>query len=114
MNLISGGGLRCGVAWNTLFLALITAAGTTLMGTLIALLAVRGNARWARPLNILALLPIVTPPFVVGLGLILLFGRAGLVNQAWRRGSASRPHAGFTACWACGWRSCSRSRRLPS
>ena len=28
-----------------------------------------------------ALLPIITPPFVVGLGLILLFGRAGVVNQ---------------------------------
>jgi iron(III) transport system permease protein len=39
------------------------------------------TARWQRPLNILALLPIITPPFVVGLGLILLFGRAGLVNQ---------------------------------
>ena len=38
-------------------------------------------ARLARPLNVLALLPIITPPFVVGLGLILLFGRAGLVNQ---------------------------------
>ena len=35
-----------------------------------------------RPLQGLALLPIITPPFVVGLGLILLFGRAGLVNQA--------------------------------
>ena len=95
MNLISGGGLRCGVAWNTLFLALITAAGTTLMGTLIALLAVRGNARWARPLNILALLPIVTPPFVVGLGLILLFGRAGLVNQALEAGFGITPSRWF-------------------
>jgi iron(III) transport system permease protein len=75
------GGVRCGVAWNTLFLALLTAAGTMLMGTLIALLAERGSKRLARPLNILALLPIITPPFVVGLGLILLFGRAGLVNQ---------------------------------
>ena len=27
------------------------------------------------------MLPIITPPFVVGLGLILLFGRAGVVNQ---------------------------------
>ena len=27
------------------------------------------------------MLPIITPPFVVGLGLILLFGRAGIVNQ---------------------------------
>ena len=75
------GGLRCGVAWNTLYLALLTAAGTTFLGTLIALLAERGSAGLSRPLNVLALLPIITPPFVVGLGLILLFGRAGLVNQ---------------------------------
>ncbi len=76
------GGVRCGVAWNTLALALATAASTTVMGTLIALYADRGDARLARGLNLLALLPIITPPFVVGLGLILLFGRAGLVNQA--------------------------------
>ena len=76
-----GGGQRCGVAWNTLFLALITAAGTTALGTMIALLAERGSRRLKKPLNMLALLPIITPPFVVGLGLILLFGRAGIVNQ---------------------------------
>jgi len=76
------GGVRCGVAWNTLFLALLTAAGTTTMGTFIALMAERGSRRLAQPLNVLALLPIITPPFVVGLGLILLFGRAGLANQA--------------------------------
>jgi iron(III) transport system permease protein len=76
-----GGGQRCGVAWNTLFLALLTAAGTTVLGTMIALLAERGSARFKQPLNVLALLPIITPPFVVGLGLILLFGRAGIVNQ---------------------------------
>jgi iron(III) transport system permease protein len=76
------GGVRCGVAWNTLFLALLTATGTTILGTLIALYAERGNQRLNKPLNVLALLPIITPPFVVGLGLILLFGRAGLVNQA--------------------------------
>lgn len=72
---------RCGVAWNTLGLALLTAAGTTFLGTLIALWAEREAKRLARPLNILAMLPIITPPFVVGLGLILLFGRAGLYNQ---------------------------------
>lgn len=75
------GGVRCGVAWNTLFLALLVAAGTTVLGTLIALLAERGDKRLKKPLNLLALLPIITPPFVVGLGLILLFGRAGIVNQ---------------------------------
>ena len=101
----AGGAVGCGVAWNTLFLALITAAGTTAMGTLIALYAERGGRQvdpnrgsnqgpsrgpnrgsnrgrnLARGLNLLALLPLITPPFVVGLGLILLFGRAGLVNQ---------------------------------
>jgi iron(III) transport system permease protein len=75
------GASSCGVAWNTLFLALLSAAGTTVLGSLLALLAERGPSRWQRPLNVLALLPIITPPFVVGLGLILLFGRAGVVNQ---------------------------------
>ena len=75
------GGVRCGVAWNTLALALLTATGTTILGTLMALMAERGGKRWQGPLRVLALLPIITPPFVVGLGLILLFGRAGVVNQ---------------------------------
>lgn len=76
------GGAACGVAWNTLLLALLTAAGTTFLGTLMALMAERGSKRWQGPLRVIALLPIITPPFVVGLGLILLFGRAGVVNQA--------------------------------
>ena len=76
------GGVRCGVAWNTLFLALLTATGTTVLGTMMALLAERGaGPRVQTPLRVVALLPIITPPFVVGLGLILLFGRAGVANQ---------------------------------
>lgn len=75
------GGPRCGVAWNTLFLGLMTASSTVLLGTLMALMAERASRRLSRPLNIVAMLPIITPPFVVGLGLVLLFGRAGVVNQ---------------------------------
>jgi iron(III) transport system permease protein len=75
------GAARCGVAWNTVMLGLLTAVGTTILGAMLALLAERGSRRLTGPLNLLALLPIITPPFVVGLGLILLFGRAGLVNQ---------------------------------
>lgn len=75
------GGSSCGVAWNTLGLGVMTAASTTVLGTLMALAAERASRRYRKPLNILALLPIITPPFVVGLGLILLFGRAGVVNQ---------------------------------
>ncbi len=75
------GGQRCGVAWNTLFLGLMTATSTTILGTLMALMSERASKRYNKPLNILAMLPIITPPFVVGLGLILLFGRAGVANQ---------------------------------
>ena len=75
------GGMRCGVAWNTLFLGLLTASGTVILGTMLALMAERGSAKLQAPLKVLAMLPIITPPFVVGLGLILLFGRAGIVNQ---------------------------------
>lgn len=72
---------NCGVAWNTLFLATLTGVSTTVLGTLLALIEDRSDSRVRRVLRLLAPLPIITPPFVVGLGLVLLFGRAGLVNQ---------------------------------
>ena len=96
------GGVRCGVAWNTLFLAVATATTTTVLGTLLALVGERGSRRLRGPLHVLALLPIVTPPFVVGLGLILFFGRAGIVNQAleWAFGVApSRWFYGWLGVW---------------
>lgn len=102
LSCLAGANGRCGVAWNTLFLALITAAGTTVLGTMIALVAERGSRRLSKPLNMLALLPIITPPFVVGLGLILLFGRAGVVNQflEWAFGiPPTRWFYGFFGVW---------------
>lgn len=96
------GDVRCGVAWNTLFLGFITAAGTTVMGTVLAVLAERGKRNLQAPLKLLAMLPIITPPFVVGLGLILLFGRAGVVNQAleWAFGfEPSRWFYGLFGVW---------------
>jgi iron(III) transport system permease protein len=81
LGCLQGAG-SCGVAWNTLFLAILTALGTTVLGTMIALIAEKGSkGKLHKPLNALAMLPIITPPFVVGLGLILLFGRAGIANQ---------------------------------
>lgn len=75
------GGSRCGVAWNTLFLALATAAGTTALGLAFALIVTRTTVRTRALFRVLTVLPIITPPFVIGLSLILVFGRAGLVNQ---------------------------------
>lgn len=72
---------RCGVAWNTLLLALLTGAGTTALGLAFALIAARTDFRFKKLLRALSILPIITPPFVIGLGLILIFGRSGLFNQ---------------------------------
>ena len=77
---LSGGG-RCGVAWNTLLLALLCAVGCTALGLAFALIVTRTSFRYKRMLRALSVLPIITPPFVIGLGLILMFGRAGLINQ---------------------------------
>jgi iron(III) transport system permease protein len=72
---------RCGVAWNTVVLALASAACCTLLGLAFALIVTRTGFRAKRLLRTLTVLPVITPPFVIGLGLILIFGRAGLVNQ---------------------------------
>ena len=75
------GALTCGAAWNSLMLALSTAGGTTLLGLAFALIATRTGFRAKRLLRVLTVLPIVTPPFVIGLAVILLFGRSGAVSQ---------------------------------
>jgi iron(III) transport system permease protein len=70
----------CGVAWNTLVLALITAAGTTMLGLVLALLVTRTALPLRRIARLLAVLPVITPPFVIGLAIILICGRSGLIN----------------------------------
>lgn len=75
-------GSSCGVAWNTLFLAAVTAGAATALGLCFALIVTRTGFRAKRAIRLLTVLPIITPPFVIGLSLILIFGRAGLINQA--------------------------------
>ena len=86
-----GAAERCGVAWNTLALALCCGIGTTALGLAFALIATRTGFRFKKTLRVLTVLPIITPPFVIGLALILVFGRSGLVNQLldWAFGVAS-------------------------
>ena len=72
--------LSCGVAWNSLLLALVVAAGATTLGLACALIVTRTGFRFKATLRALTVLPIITPPFVIGLAIILLFGRAGAVT----------------------------------
>jgi iron(III) transport system permease protein len=70
----------CGVVWNTLLLATLTGVISTLLGLGFALLSVRGNVRGAVAFRAMTILPLITPPFVVSLALIVLFGRTGIVT----------------------------------
>ena len=75
------GATRCGVAWNTLILAFSCAIACTGLGLAFALIWSRTTFRYKKMLRFLSVLPIITPPFVIGLSLILIFGRSGVINQ---------------------------------
>lgn len=78
LGCLTGG--RCGVAWNSLFLAVCVGLITTVLGLVFALVVTRSGFRFKRGLRALTVLPIITPPFVIGLALILLFGLSGTVT----------------------------------
>ena len=92
----------CGVAWNSFVLAVAVGFGSTLLGLAFALIAVRTGFRYKRALRALTVLPIITPPFVIGLALILLLGQSGAVTTflEWSLGiHPSRWIYGFTGVW---------------
>lgn len=71
------------VIQNTLVLGVLAALSGTVAGFLYAYTLVR--ARPPRPLaaylRLMALLPIISPPFALALATILLFGRSGLISR---------------------------------
>jgi iron(III) transport system permease protein len=74
-------GTNCGAAWNSLILAILVGVITTTLGLIFALVLTRSGFRYKQALRALTVLPIITPPFVIGLALILLFGLSGTVTQ---------------------------------
>jgi len=74
------GATRCGVIWNSLVLGTACGVITTVLGLAFALVAARTRFPQQRLLRLLTILPIITPPFVIGLAVILLFGRNGTVT----------------------------------
>ncbi|MGH6887530.1 MAG: ABC transporter permease, partial [Geminicoccales bacterium] len=75
------GPYSCGVAWNSLVMAILTGVSTTLLGLAFALIVTRTSFRAKKALRVLTVLPIISPPFVIGLAVILLFGRSGAVTE---------------------------------
>ena len=79
------------VVGNTLELGLMTATAATVLALGFVLLVTRTQLRVRRLLSVLSVLPMITPPFVIGLALILLFGRSGAVNALLEWGFGLRP-----------------------
>lgn len=71
----------CGVAWSTLFLAIMTGISTTLLGLAFALIVTRTKFVGKKFLSFFSILPMITPPFVVGMALILLLGASGTFTE---------------------------------
>jgi iron(III) transport system permease protein len=69
------------VLWNSLGLAIFVSITSTLIGLTFALAAARSQSRLTVILRAFSLLPIITPPFVVGMAIILLFGLQGFITS---------------------------------
>jgi len=63
--------------WLTLLVALIAVPANTIFGVVCGLLIVRGHLRGKGVVNALVDLPLALSPIVVGLSLLLLYGRTG-------------------------------------
>jgi iron(III) transport system permease protein len=69
-----------GAVRNSILLALVVSAISTTLGFLFALLAERSRLPSRKLFGPVSILPIITPPFVLGLAIIYLFGRRGYVT----------------------------------
>lgn len=84
-NLSDYGNLFTSVRWlsaigNSLYMTLVSTLSCTGMAFLFAYVITRLEVPGKKLFRFVALLPIVSPPFIVALSYIILFGRAGLIT----------------------------------
>ncbi len=66
---------------NTIWLGVVSAVLSTLVGTLVAYSVTSTDVPFTRWLRILVVVPLVSPPFAVSYAIIMLFGRNGLITD---------------------------------
>ena len=69
------------ILWNTLLLGATVAVIGTLLATLYAYAMTRMAIPWKGFFHFLALLPTISPPILMALSLILLYGRRGMITN---------------------------------
>ena len=66
--------------YNTLLLGLINTVICVGVGFCFAYMTTRGPMALRKPLKIIAMIPLIAPPYLFALSLIILFGRVGLIT----------------------------------
>jgi iron(III) transport system permease protein len=69
-----------GILRNTLVLGLLAGAAGTAIGLLFAFVQTRLDVPFKRALHVIAMIPIVSPPFAVATAAIVLYGRRGVIS----------------------------------
>jgi len=67
--------------WNSIRLGLVVATLSTIIGYLFAFAINRTTIKGKRFFHIISMMPILSPPFVISLAMILLFGRSGMITK---------------------------------
>lgn len=67
--------------WNSVKLGLFVGLMATVVGYIYAFAITRTKLPGKKFFNIMAILPILSPPFVISLAVMLLFGRSGLITK---------------------------------
>jgi iron(III) transport system permease protein len=67
--------------YNTLLLGAINTGVCVVAGFCLAYMTTRGPWLLRKPLKVIALIPLIAPPYLFALSLIILFGRNGLVTR---------------------------------
>lgn len=69
------------VIWNTILLGTVTSVLSVLIGFIFAYVSVYIKIKGKKLFDFIAILPVISPPFVVALSAIMLFGRQGLITN---------------------------------
>jgi iron(III) transport system permease protein len=69
------------IIWNTLLLGTTVGLVGTAVGFLFAFVQVKLNVPFKRFMHIMALVPVISPPFALATAAIVLFGRSGTISR---------------------------------
>ncbi|MCS7480108.1 ABC transporter permease [Umezawaea endophytica] len=76
-----GSSVNRGIVVNTVVLGLSVAAVGTVLAFLFAFVRTRLDVPFKRVLHVIAIVPVVSPPFALATALVVLFGRNGVISQ---------------------------------